>query len=163
MKQTLGTQLRHLLELLDGAVQDAYTQAGLAYRPRYTPVMRAINEHEPSTIGEIAISAAISQPSATQTVALMIKEGLLSSTSGPGDGRQRLISFDEKGRELLPHLQTCWKATGVAAGDLDDELSSPLSTTLAEAIAALEEKSFAQRIADARAKLLEEIIENQES
>ena len=33
MKQGLGTQLRHLIELLDGAVQQAYADAGLDYRP----------------------------------------------------------------------------------------------------------------------------------
>ena len=42
MKSTQGTQLRHLIELLDGAVGAAYEAAGLDYRPRYTP------EHPPT-------------------------------------------------------------------------------------------------------------------
>src|SRR5688500_6503825 len=67
-----GTQLRHLLELLDGAVSRAYDDAGLPYRPRYAPVMRALLAREPSPLGQIAESARITQPAATQTVALLI-------------------------------------------------------------------------------------------
>ena len=153
MKPGLGTQLAHLLELLDGAVQAAYLDAGLATRPRYTPVMRALAEREPSSIGQIAIAAGISQPAATQTIALMVKDGLISSTAAQGDGRQRLILLTRKGRELLPKLQACWAATTLAANSLDDDMRLPLSEELASAIAALELKPFNQRIADARAQL----------
>ena len=153
MKPGLGTQLAHLLELLDGAVQAAYLDAGLATRPRYTPVMRALAEREPSSIGQIAIAAGISQPAATQTIALMVKDGLISSTAAQDDGRQRLILLTRKGRELLPKLQACWAATTLAANSLDDDMRLPLSEELASAIAALELKPFNQRIADARAQL----------
>ncbi len=40
--RTLGTLLRHLIELLDGAVEQTYRDAELDYRPRYTPVLRAL-------------------------------------------------------------------------------------------------------------------------
>jgi DNA-binding MarR family transcriptional regulator len=150
MKSGLGTQLAHLLELLDSAVQDSYVQAKLATRPRYTPVLRALSECEPSTVGQIAQAAKISQPSATQTVALMIEDGLISSTPGPGDGRQRLIRFTDKGRDLMPKLQACWAATRLAADRLDAELALPLSALLASAIEALERKPFGERIAEAR-------------
>lgn len=153
MKQGLGTQLAHLLDLLDSAVQDAYSQAQLPTRPRYTPVLRALCVREPSTIGQIAEAANISQPSATQTIVLMIKDGLITSTPGRADGRQRVIRFSKKGRDLLPQLHACWAATTHAADSLDAELAIPLSDVLARAIAALESKSFAQRIAEARLRL----------
>ena len=38
MKQGLGTQLRYLIEVLDGDVAQTYADAGLDYRPRYTPL-----------------------------------------------------------------------------------------------------------------------------
>jgi DNA-binding MarR family transcriptional regulator len=87
MRQGLG-QLRHLIDLLDGAVGAAYEDAGLAYRPRYTPVMRALESGEPRTIGQIAEAAGITQPAATQTVALMLREGLLDASPGVRDARQ---------------------------------------------------------------------------
>ncbi|QRN99641.1 MarR family transcriptional regulator [Archangium violaceum] len=153
MKAGLGTQLRHLIELLDGAVSEAYAQEGLSYRPRYTPVMRALMEREPSTIGQIAAAAGITQPAVTQTVALMVKEGLVSAQSEPGDRRERLVRLTDAGRELLPRLQACWRATAGAAADLDAELPTPLSLTLETAIAALEVKPFGERIAEARARM----------
>jgi len=153
MKLGLGTQLAHLLELLDGAVQASYTGAGLSMRPRYTPVIRALAECEPSTLGQISLAAGISQPAATQTVALMVKEGLITSTAAPGDGRQRLIRLSPKGRKLLPELQACWAATRLAAESLDKDLPLPLSVALDRAIAALDSRSFGQRIAMAREQL----------
>jgi DNA-binding MarR family transcriptional regulator len=155
MKAGLGTQLRHLIELLDGAVSDAYAQEGLDYRPRYTPVMRALLEREPSTIGQLATAAGITQPAVTQTVALMVKEGLVSVQAEAEDKRQRLVQLTDAGRKLVPRLQACWKATASAADDLDAELPMPLSEILASAIVALESKPFGQRIAEARTRQAE--------
>ena len=151
MKPGLGTQLRHLIELLDAAVETSYEQAGLDYRPRYTPVMRALLAQEPMTIGEIAAHAGLTQPAATQTVALMIKEGWLSATTGTRDGRQKMIALSPTAHEQLPRLRACWQATGAAADDLDAELPHPLSSTLASAIDALSDRSFGERIRAARA------------
>ncbi len=156
MKPGLGTQLRHLLELLDGAVQRSYAEAGIDTRPRYTPVFRALLVHEPCTLGQIASAAGITQPAATQTIALMVKDGLVTAKAAPGDARQRLVRLTRKGREMLPRLQACWAATTAAAESLDRDAPVPLSEALGGAIAALQTRSFEQRIADARARLAEE-------
>jgi DNA-binding MarR family transcriptional regulator len=153
MKQGLGTQLRHLIELLDGAVQQSYIDVGLDYRPRYTPVMRALAQRQSATIGELAELAGITQPAATQTVALMKKEGLLLVAAGGEDGRQRLVRLSAQGEALLPHLQDCWQATKRAADSLDAELAFPLSECLAQAIAVLEQRSFGERIRAASKKV----------
>ncbi|MYN09642.1 MarR family transcriptional regulator [Massilia sp. FT127W] len=152
MKPGLGTQLRHLIDLLDGAVGAAYEEAGLDYRPRYTPVMRALTQGEARTIGQIAESAGITQPAATQTIALMLKAGLIVSEPGALDGRQKMISLSAQGRALLPQLQQCWQATAAAARSLDEDLPYPLSDALANAIAALRQQSFGERIRAARSK-----------
>ncbi|PTL85029.1 MarR family winged helix-turn-helix transcriptional regulator [Vitiosangium sp. GDMCC 1.1324] len=156
MHRGLGTQLRHLIDLLDGAVGQAYEAEGLPYRPRYTPVIRTLMQREPLTIGQIAEASGITQPAVTQTLALMVKEGLVSSEPGPVDGRQRLIRLTDAGRELLPRLQMHWQATASAAASLDAELPMPLSRILESAIEALEAKSFGERIAEARARLSKE-------
>ena len=157
MKQGLGTQLRHLIELLDSAVEDAYVKAQIpGYRPRYTPVMRVLAERQPVTIGEIAEVAGITQPAATQTVALMQKNHLLIIEPGPIDARQRMVSLSEKGRQLLPQLEQCWRATKLAADSLDDDLDVPLSTSLRKAIEALKARPFGDRIHTARAAMAQD-------
>ncbi|MBV6325083.1 MarR family winged helix-turn-helix transcriptional regulator [Duganella violaceipulchra] len=153
MKQGLGTQLRHLIELLDGAVQQAYADAGLDYRPRYTPVMKVLAQQKTATVGELAELAGITQPAATQTVALMKKEGLLLVAASDDDGRQRVVRLSKQGQALLPHLQACWQATKHAADSLDAELAFPLSECLAQAIAVLEQRSFGDRIRAASKKV----------
>lgn len=129
----------------------AYTEDGLAYRPRFTPVMRALAESGSLTLGRVAELAGITQPAATQTVALMAKEGLVTVAPGQVDGRQRVVRLSDGGRALLPRLQQHWRATAAAAERLDAELAAPLSLALEEAIAALEAKPFDVRIAEARA------------
>jgi DNA-binding MarR family transcriptional regulator len=153
MKQGLGTQLRHLIELLDGAVQQAYVDAGLDYRPRYTPVMRVLAQQQSATIGQLAELAGITQPAVTQTVALMKKEGLLLVAASGEDGRQRVVRLSREGEALLPRLQACWLATRRAADSLDADLEFPLSECLAEAIAVLGQRSFGDRIRDASKKV----------
>jgi DNA-binding MarR family transcriptional regulator len=153
MKPQLGTQLRHLIELLDGAVSAAYDEAGLAYRPRYTPVVRALMEQQPLTVGQIADAAGITQPAATQTVALMLKKGLISVEAAPDDGRQRLIRLSSKGHDMLPQLQACWQATAAAAQDLDAELPYSLLRAVEDAVAALSRKPFDERIRAARKQI----------
>ena len=153
MKPTYGTQLRHLIELLDGAVGHAYEEAGLTYRPRYTPVMRSLMASEPATIGFIAQAAGITQPAATQTVALMIKDGLVTVEPGASDARQKMIRLTPEGRDMLPALQRCWQATATAAASLEAELPYSLSDLLGAAIGALETQSMGERIRVARARL----------
>lgn len=150
MKRSLGTQLRHLIDLLDGAVTAAYEAQGLVYRPRYTPMMRALLKEDGASIGQLAGLAGISQPAATQTIALMIKDGLVSSVPGPVDARQRVIRLTAHGIALMPQLQECWNATAQAAASLDAELPVPLSGLLDDALVALERKSFDVRIREAR-------------
>jgi DNA-binding MarR family transcriptional regulator len=153
MHAGLGTQLRHLLDLLDGAVEQAYAEAGLSYyRPRYTPVMRVLIDRAACTVGEIASEAGITQPAATQTVAQMVKEGLVTARPGLEDARQRVVRLTRKGRELAPRLSACWADVEAAAAALDADLSAPLSRALGEAIAALEAKPFGRRIAEARGR-----------
>lgn len=151
MKQGLGTQLRHLIELLDSDVAQQYKDAGLDYRPRYTPIMRTLKLLGTATIGQIAESAGITQPAATQTIGLMKKDGLVTVEPG-ADGRQRLVGLSAQGKALLPELESCWAATTAAADALDAQLATPLSKCLGEAIAALEAEPFLARIRQARAR-----------
>jgi len=143
--QGLGTQLRHLIELLDGGLDELYQRDHEGYRPRYTPIMRALEDVEHLTIKAIAQTAGISHSAASQTVAKMISEDLLEQSAGR-DARERLIRLSDRGRSLLPTLKERWIATQKAADELDRELSVPLSQIAAEAIDALTNRSFTTRI-----------------
>ena len=104
----------------------------------------------PLTIGAIALAAGITQPAATQTVALMIKDGLVRAESSATDGRQRLISLTADGKKMVVALTQFWQATAMAASSLEDDMKHPLAEVLASAIEALGHKSFGTRIREAR-------------
>lgn len=144
---TLGTLLRHLIELLDGAVEQGYREAGLNYRPRYTPVVRALLAHGPSSIRNISRHAKITHSAASQTVAHMAENGLITLEPGH-DARERLVALSPAARDMMPLVQRCWRATEAAARELEGELQIPLAEVLRDVIRALDDRPFGDRIRD---------------
>ncbi|RMI46268.1 MarR family winged helix-turn-helix transcriptional regulator [Streptomyces triticirhizae] len=145
----IGTRLRHLLDLLEADLATVYPRLGLAdYRPRYTPVIRALVAHGPSTIGELARAMRVTHSAASQTVAQLGRRGLVELSVGR-DARQRVVRLTPEGERLLPVLETEWAVAEAAAADLDAELSVPLATLLGELERALERRPFRERVAEA--------------
>ena len=153
MHATPGTQLRHLLILLDGAVEGAYADAGLDFRPSYTPVMRALMASGPLTIGLIAAAAGITQPTATQSVALMVKDNLVAIAPAATGGRPRLIGLTPEGNKMAATLKDFWRAIAIAAASLEADLPYSLSAALTSSIEALADKPFSTRIREAQAQM----------
>ncbi|MEM6581300.1 MAG: MarR family transcriptional regulator [Pseudomonadota bacterium] len=141
----LGTQVRRLIELLDGDVEAIYRDSLPDYVPRYTPIMKALADGTPRSIKSIAEQSSISHSAASQTISRMSQLGLVRSEPNR-DRRSRLIQLSAKGKAMLPLLEKQWRATRNAADALDRELAYPLSDLLAEVIARLEKKSFRSRI-----------------
>lgn len=142
---TLGTLLRHLIDLLDGEVEAAYEAADLSWRPRYTPVLRVLMTQGAQTIKAIALEIGISHSAVSQTVTQMVKEELVVLKPG-SDARERIVILTDKTERMIPRLQRQWAAVNQAAAALDQELSAPLSGVVKEAIAALTDEPFGQRI-----------------
>jgi DNA-binding MarR family transcriptional regulator len=145
----LGTRLSLLLDHIDAALAEVYEDLGLpGFRPRYTPVVRLIAARGGCSIRYIADATGVTHSAASQTVARMARDGLV--TAGPGrDGRTRQVTLTERGRSLLPTLESEYAATTAAAVELEAELSTSLSDLLDEVFAALERRPMRQRIADA--------------
>lgn len=145
----LGTRLRLLLDLLDGGVAAVYDDLGLhGFRPRYTPVVRAIAAAGPSSIRELARVLGVTHSAASQTVAQMAGDGLVATAPG-ADARERIVHLTPKAESLLPALEAEWAATSAAAAEFDAELSFPLSRLVDEALDALRRRPMRQRIAAA--------------
>ena len=143
-KATLGGLLRRLVETLDADVEASYVAAGLDFRPRFTPVLRALLTG-PKTIKAIAAQALISHSAASQTISQMIDGGWLIRATGE-DGRERLLSLSPHALKHLPLLEKRWAATASAVADLDAELGVCLTEVARRALAALARKSFRDRM-----------------
>ncbi len=149
--RTLGTSLRHLIELLDGAVEQTYRDAELDYRPRYTPVLRALIARGPASIKDLASHAGLTHSAASQTVAQMRRAGLVEVERGT-DMRQQVVSLTMRATTMIPALEQMWQVLKEAVQELDAELVYPLSQVVEESIVALERRSLRDRIA-AKAEL----------
>ncbi|NGN65611.1 winged helix-turn-helix transcriptional regulator [Streptomyces sp. A7024] len=144
----LGTLLRHVLELLDDGVAKVYVDQGLPeYRPRFSPVVRALVADGPLPIRALAEAVGVTHSAASQTVAQMVRAGLAAQAPDPADARRRLVSLTPQARRLLPQVDAEWTATVAALAELDGELSMPLGTLLTEAAEALAHRPFGERIA----------------
>ena len=108
----LGTQLRRLVELLDGDLDEIYAADGLGYRSRYSPIMRALHDGVPRTIKEVAALSSVSHSAASQTISRMMVEGLVAQRVG-ADARERLVHLTRKGRRLIPTLEARWRAADI--------------------------------------------------
>ncbi len=144
----MGTLLRHVLELLDGDVAAVGRDLGLTdYRPRYSPVVRALVAAGPLPIRAIADAVGVTHSAASQTVAQMARADLVTLEPGE-DARQRIVHLTPAAVALRPTIETEWAATAAALRGLDAELSMPLETLLREVAAALDRRPFRDRVAD---------------
>jgi DNA-binding MarR family transcriptional regulator len=149
----LDTRLRALLEAMDADVGLALADLGVRdYRTRYSAVIRYVDEHGPSTIGQLADRLSVTHSAASQTIAEMERRGWVELRAGD-DARQRLVRLTAKARRLLPAINAEWDATESAAAALDAELPYSLSALIDDLAAALERRRFRDRVADAAAEL----------
>ena len=147
----LGTRLRRLLDELEAGVAAVYADAGLDwFRPRFTPIVRALATVGPSSIRDLARATGVTHSAASQTVAQLARVDLVAVEPGR-DARQRIVTLTRRAESLLPTLDAEWIATTAAAADLEAELSFPLSRLVDEALDALRRRPMRQRITDAAA------------
>lgn len=144
---TLGSLLRLLLERLDRDVEAAYRDSGLAFRPRFTAIYRLLADRGELRISEIVDAMGLAQPSITNSIAAMHKDGLVDIRRG-SDGRERLVRLSAASEALASELKGHWDRTAAAAASLDADIGANLSDVLRSALVALEQRPYRERIAD---------------
>ena len=144
----LGELLRYSAELIDSGSEAAYREMSLNYRPRYTPVLRALAAGA-MTVTDITAMTHLTQGAVSQSVSLMEQDGILRR--GPlDDGRKSGLHLTDHGEALASQLDSHWKTLFTAIHQLEKEVGWPILQVLEQTAKALEEKDFAQRIAEAK-------------
>ncbi|MFC7103488.1 MarR family winged helix-turn-helix transcriptional regulator [Nonomuraea rubra] len=146
----LGTLMRHVHELMDGAIAGIYAEHGLPdYRPRYSPVVRALVARGPLAIRDLAGAIGVSHSAASQTVVQMRRSGFVTLEKG-ADARHRIVHLTDRAR-AAPLIEAEWAATERAVRELDAELPVPLEQLMTATLQALERRNFRERIGDVNA------------
>jgi DNA-binding MarR family transcriptional regulator len=148
--QTHGVLLRRLIDHLDGAVEQLYVDEGLDYRPRFTPILRALLNKGPATLRALSGQTGVTHSAVSQTISQMAARGWVSLEAG-ADARERIVTPTPFAMENLPRLQRCWTATDMASRSLDEDIGQPLADILIRALEALERRPLADRLAAASA------------
>jgi DNA-binding MarR family transcriptional regulator len=144
----LGTLLRHVLDEMEGDIATVLSDLGMpGYRPRFSPVVRALVMLGPVPISDLASAIGVTHSAASQTVAQMAARGFVALKPGE-DARQRVVRLTAKARGLLPKIEAEWAATASAAAEIDAELPFPLAELVPAIAEALERRSFRQRMLD---------------
>src|SRR4051794_3469029 len=117
-KPGLGELLRYVSELVEQGADEHYRSLGIEYRPRFTPVMRALAAGA-ETVTEVTSQTRLTQGAVSQTVKLMDGAGLVERYSLP-DGRKSGLRLTAGGKDLLRLLEPHWEATFAAISALEE-------------------------------------------
>jgi len=142
---TLGTLLRTLIDQLDSAVAEAYSASGLDYKPRFTPVIRALSLNGPSRIKDIADGMGVSHSAVSQTISALVRARWVKLQPGK-DSRERIVHLTPYAKARLPILERHWATTARAAASLNQDIGLSLEDVLRSALKALHEQPFEERI-----------------
>ena len=144
VKPGLGELLRYVAELIDQGAEARYRTLNLTYRPRYTPVLRAIVAGAES-VTDITTRTHLTQGAVSQTLSLMTSDGIVARHSLQ-DGRKSGFHLTHKGKHLLEVLEPHWRTTFAAIDSLEKEIGHPLLRVLEDTARALEHQDFAARL-----------------
>lgn len=147
-EQSAWRPLRLLLSGMDDEIAQLYTEAGIdGLKPSFVMELLRLDARGPLTIADLARSVERTHSAMSQKVAAMRAAGLVRTRTGP-DARSKVVVLTAKARRLVGKLAAEWRATEAAVAELEAEIPYPLSRVVADLQAALERKSFRDRIAE---------------
>ena len=129
----LGSRLKRLAEQMQGDVMLVTQRAGITIQPGQYPLLAALDEHGPQTIGELAQGMRMSQPAITKNVDRLVNARLIKVSRGDADRRQKVVSLSAAGRRMLElSKHEVWPLVEAAVKEVTDDLSGPLLEQVAE-------------------------------
>jgi DNA-binding MarR family transcriptional regulator len=144
--QSRWRPLRILQAAMDRDIARLYEEHGLAdLRPRFAMPLIRLGRGGPMTIRQLADSLDVTHSAMSQTVSALRRRGLVHSVPG-ADARTREVALTDRAREIVPFLEAEWRSTERALADLEAEIPYPLSRVVVDIEAALDRRSFHDRI-----------------
>ena len=140
--------LRLLLGEMDDDIARLYDESGIAgLKPSYVMELLRLHARGQMTITELAESVQRTHSGTSQKVAAMRAAGLVRTSPG-ADARSKTVALTAKANRVAARLAAEWQATEASIAELEAEIPYPLSRVVTDIRAALQRKSFHDRIAD---------------
>lgn len=148
---TLGTRFKRIGDRLQADVQQLIDAAGLAVQTGQYPLLAALDEIGPMTIGDLAAALGVSQPGVTRSVGQLAKQGVVTVRRGSRDQRKRRVELTAKGGTLVADgRQTIWPLIEAHLADICAGTDGPLLDQLDALETRLQEKSLYSRVMETK-------------
>jgi DNA-binding MarR family transcriptional regulator len=147
--RSLWRPVRELMERVDDEIARVYQASSdtADVRPSWVLEILRLDARGPMTIRQLSVSVGRTHSASSQKVAAMVKAGLVETSPGP-DARTRRVQLTQRARKLVRRMRAEWVATEEALAELEAETPYPLSRAVADLNAALDRKSFDQRLTE---------------
>jgi DNA-binding MarR family transcriptional regulator len=140
--------LRLLQAAMAADIARIYAEAQISdLKPSFVMELLRLHARGPMTITELAKSVQLTHSAVSQKVAAMQAAGWVATTAGP-DARSKEVALTAKARRVTGRLAAEWRATEAATAEIEAEIPYPLSRVVTDIEAALERKSFHDRITE---------------
>jgi DNA-binding MarR family transcriptional regulator len=140
--------LRLLQEAMAADIARIYAEAQVeGLKASWVMELLRLHYTGPMTIAELAESVQRTHSAMSQKVAVMREAGWVSTTPG-SDARSKKVTLTGQATAIVGKLAAEWRATEAAFADLQAEIPYPMSRVVADMEAALDRKSFHDRIAE---------------
>jgi DNA-binding MarR family transcriptional regulator len=147
--ESLWRCVRELMERVEADIAHVYERSAdtSEVRPSWVLEILRLQAQGPMTIRQLAASVGRTHSASSQKVAAMAKAGLVKTTKG-SDARTRRVELTDTARQLAHRMRAEWIATEASLAELEAELPYPLSQAVADVNAALDRKSFYERLTE---------------
>lgn len=145
---TLGTRLKRVGDRLQAQAQDYMEAVGIEITAAQFPLLAAVHQLGPLTIGELAEALGVTQPGVTRSVRQLARLGYLATRPGREDQRCTEVHLTAKSEALVAKSRVeVWPRIEKAVADLCGDFGESLLSNLAMIETGLEEEDLRRRIA----------------
>jgi len=147
----LGSRFKRLGERLQTEAQVILSRVEPAIPAGQHPMLHAIDQHGPLSIGELAERLGVSQPGVTRALAQLTTAGLVETLVPPDDGRRRMVSLTAAGRRFVGTARReAWPQVERAVADLCAGFADELLDSLDRMESGLADRPLGARLGETR-------------
>lgn len=151
-EQSRWRPVYRVLTGIDDEIARVYAENGIPdLKTTWALEIIRLHVRGPMTIAELARSVERTHSAMSQKVAAMRAAGWLETSPGP-DARSKKVALTPKAERVAAKLAAEWRATEASLAEIEAEIPYPLTRVGADIAAALDRKSFHDRIAEKLAR-----------
>ncbi len=142
----VGSRLKRLGDRMVAEASAVYGSQGFAFEPRLFPLLSLLERHAPMGVVEASQRLGITQPAVSQFAKQLQQRQLVVSKVDANDGRRKVLSLSQQGREMLERMRPMLAVVEEVAMDLCYESGVDFWGGIRRFEAALGRESLAQRV-----------------